>query len=158
MPAAKVLVGANVVLFVNGARIGRCTGFQWTSTENTAPIFCIDSTEALELVQGNALCSGTISCLRTIGDGGAEGMSLTTRYHDLPRQKYNELLLVERRSGNTLFQAKKAKLTNQSWAAHSQGVIAGTINFMSIEWNNEVAPAANNIPGSSLNDTNGLLP
>jgi hypothetical protein len=139
--AQQVVVGAQVVLYVNGALFGRVVGFNWNSITANKAIFALDSTTAYELTSTQARVTGNISVVKVHGDGGAEGASMTTRFEDIVREKYFTLQLIDRLTNSQIFSANRCKLTSQSWSVPTRGFVSGSLSFEALEWNGEAPPA-----------------
>lgn len=141
MAPPKLVVGARVVLYVNGQMFGQVSGFQWSSTVVQKPIFALDSSSAYELVPTQARVVGSIQVYKVLGDGGAQGQAMTTQFQDVVRQRYFTLALVERTVGVILFEAGRCAFAGESWNAPVRGFVTGSINFEALEWENEVPSA-----------------
>lgn len=128
-----IIVGPGVLLYINGQRYSRVAGFQWTLAIDQKEIFAVDSSSAYELVPGQARAMGVIDVYRLKGDGGATGAQLTTQFQDILRQRYFTVSLVERTTGEILFEASRCSLVTQSWKAPGRGFVTGQFNFKCLE-------------------------
>jgi hypothetical protein len=135
---ARTITGASVICYVNGKVLGRATGFSFQSVTPRRAIYGIDSCEPYELAPTQAKVSGTISVVRTIGDGGADGM--VADFEDLSRERYFSIALVERGSDRVFFQASACSLVSQLWSIPSKSHISGTLSFEALGWSNETTP------------------
>ncbi len=135
------LTAARVVLYVNGKLYGRVTDFRWNSSTSGREIYGIDSPEPFELANTTTRCSGSMSVLRLGQDGGAEGAGMTVSYADISREKYFSLALVDRVTDTIIFQARRCKLTSQSWDVPARGRVTGNLDFVACDWSNEATPA-----------------
>jgi hypothetical protein len=129
MSPPQIVVGSRVVLFVNGSQVGRVTSFQFSSSTMYKPIYTLDCSIPPEFVPGQIKTIGSVSVYRTAGDGGAEGLGMTTDYPSINRQKYFTLALVLRDTGVPIFEANHCVLQNQSWSAGTKGFVTGVLNF-----------------------------
>lgn len=141
MPA-RVITGARVICYINGVFFGRVFGFNWESMTPQKEIFALDQTEAYELADTTARCSGSMQLYRTVGDGGAQGMGVTNQYPDLSRSKYFTIVLVERNSNTVIFQANRCKVERESWNVPLKNFVTGQLEFKALDWTNEIMPAA----------------
>jgi hypothetical protein len=140
MSRAKVIVGAGVILYVNGKPYGRVSAFSFSSSTSRKSQYGLDSLEPFELSPTVTKISGQISLYRTIGDAGAEGASMTVSYEELPREKYFSVQLVERLSDTTIFDARYCSLESQTWSVSQHGIMTGQIEFEALDFNNELRP------------------
>jgi hypothetical protein len=135
-----LLTGAQVVLYVNGVRFGRCTGFSWQSDTPRKKIYGVDSVIPFELGTTVSSISGSISVLRMSQDGAAEGAGMVAPIADLTREKYFRILLIDITSGFVIFQADQCSVETQSWNARTRSLLEGPIGFSALSYNNEVRP------------------
>lgn len=136
MPS-RVLVGAKVLVFINGYLYGHVTGLRWDSQTPTAARMGIDSMTAYELSPTIAKVSGSVNLLRLEGDGGLEGRGIVAPFSHIPRERYFSVLVVDRKSKKTLHRADHCKISFQSWNYTARARVEGTFTFEGIEWNNE---------------------
>ncbi len=134
----RIVIGSQVLLFVNGAPWGNVVNFRFTSDAPVNAIHALDSPEAYEISSTTTSVSGSISLYRMIGDGGLEGSGLTARFEDIVRMKYVNLALRERFSDTVIFQCRNCVISNQSWGAEAKGMMMGSFNFSGISWSNEI--------------------
>lgn len=137
MAASRLLTGARVILYINGRPYAAVISFKWDSATPKKAIYGLDSGEPYELAPGQTKITGTITLLRTIGDGGAEGAGMVAEFSDVPREKYFTLALVERLTDTQIFRADQCSVTNQGWDIPSKGTVTGSLSFEALTWNNE---------------------
>lgn len=137
MPASLLVTGARVFLYLNGRKIGRATAFGWRSITPRKAIYGLDSSEPYELAPTTTKMQGTVSLLRSAGDGGVEGMGIAGQYEDLSREKYATILLLERKTGLVLFRADECSVTDQQWNVAAKAKLEGGFSFEGLTWNNE---------------------
>ena len=140
MTRARTVVAAGVALHINGKVYGRVTSFSWSSATPRTPKYGIDSTDPFEMMPTITRVQGRIGLVRTVGDGGAEGAAIATRFANLPREKYFSLALVETKSDTVLFEANSCSVISQSWQVPTKGLVTGEVEFTALDWNNEVRP------------------
>ncbi len=137
MTRARSIVAANVICYVNNRPFGKVTGFSFSSATPREPINGIDSIDPFELAANTTRVTGSLTLVRTLYDGGAEGAGMTTDFERLPQEKYFSILLVERLSDTVLFQANHCSVNQQSWGASAKGVMTGQVEFEALSWTNE---------------------
>ena len=140
MSSPQLVVGARVLLYVNGRLYGRVSGFQWSSSVNHKGVYALDSLSPVELLPTQTKVIGNITVYRVIGDGGAEGPGFTTNFPSISRMKYFTLALVARYTQRVLFEADRCVLQNQSWNAPTRGFVTGSLSFEALDWDENEAP------------------
>lgn len=138
---ASAIASAQVLLFVNGNMVGQVSDFQWTSVTNHGVTYGLDSALPVELPPTTCLVQGSMTVYRTLGDGGAEGMGVTTQFQDVMRQQYTTLALVERSSGLPLFQCSYTQFNTQQWNLVAKGLMQGQLTFVGVSAVSELAQA-----------------
>jgi hypothetical protein len=136
---SRLITAAKVVLYINGKPYALVTSFAWTSQTPKKAIYGLDSGEPYELAPGQTKCQGQIGLLRAVGEGGLEGIGVTPFFHDLPREKYFTLALVERGTDTQIFRADRCSIMSQAWNIPAKGMVTGTMTFEAMDWNNEAA-------------------
>lgn len=134
---SRLGTSARVILYINGRPYAAVVAFRWDSFTGKRAIVGIDSMDAYELAPTVNKCTGTLTLLRTVGDGGAEGAGLLAHFGEVPKEKYFSLSLVDRLTDTQLFRADECSATNQSWDVPTKGRILGTLTFEALRWNNE---------------------
>ncbi len=137
MDRPKLIVGARVLVYVNGKLFGRCAGFGWTSVTPHKETRVIDIQNPVELAPTTTGVQWNMTVLRTVGDGGMQGAGIVAPQDAFSRQKYIVLQLVERMSGLTIFQASMCAADNETWAVLPKDVMRGQLSGRGIIWNNE---------------------
>lgn len=138
MAQSNLMVGAKVVMYINGKPFAKVTGFSWSSSTMRRPLYGIDSSQPYELVPTVTRVAGNVSLLRGIADGGLEGAGVTPNFAFLTREKYFSVTLVERTTDTVLFHATNCSATSQSWDVPARGYVTGQMQFEALTWNNEV--------------------
>lgn len=141
MSKSSVVVAPQVVAYINGKRVGRVFSFRWSSDTPRKSINGLDQLTPQELAPTSARCSGSVGILRTVMDGGIEGLGMTAHSSQVVREKYFSLTLVDRLTDTILFRADKCSVINQSWDVAEKGVVRGMVNWEALEWSNECLPA-----------------
>lgn len=139
MARNKYIITPGILVYINSKPFAVCTGFEWTSATNKKPISGIDQTMPSELAPTTTQIQGTISLLRTHGDGGLEGQGLAARPEDLPREKYFTITVIDKINNKILFQANYCSVVSQSWSMPERSIVKGRLSFMAITFGNEAA-------------------
>jgi hypothetical protein len=139
MSRTSSLHGARILCYVNGRLFGRITDFNWTSATPRKKIHTIDIPHPVELASTTADVTWTMTVIRTVGDGGAQGMGMTTTAPLLSREKYFTILLLDRGTDLTLFRADLCMTDSESWNVAAKSLIIGQIAGSGIVWLNEAA-------------------
>lgn len=134
------VVGAAVVVWVNKRPFGVATSFRWTSATPKKPLYGLDNPDPYELGVTTTKIEGVVSVYRIDGDGGAEGWGMTANFEEISREKYYEIMLVNRLTDRVIFHAEHCTTQNQNWEVSARGVMSGTIQFEALSWSNEVKP------------------
>jgi len=145
MSRALALHGASVALSLNGQRVGYVTSFSWNVDYGKRGIYGIDSPLPQELAPGVQRVSGTVGVVRIGGSGGAEGGGLVAPQQGVAPgevsavmgEKYIHILLTDRQSGKTVFEAERATVTAQSWSVAAKGAMTGSLSFEAFFYMNE---------------------
>lgn len=138
MPALTI-VGAQVIVYINGRVYGQAESFEWESLTPKKPIFGIDSPDPFELAPTTTQCRGTLGAVRTHGDGGFQGAGVIAAYPDLTREKYFTLVLVDRVTKTILFEAALCSASMEKWRVAPKNIMRGTMSFEGITWGNEAS-------------------
>lgn len=131
--------GARLICKINGVVVGQVIDFSFTSSTGVAAKRGIDIVIPQELAPTAVSVSGSISLLRTIGDGGAQGVGLVPSQIDAHKGKYVTLLLVERTTNTAVFKCDYALINAESWNIGPRKLMVGSIGFEGITWTNEAA-------------------
>lgn len=134
----SLVTGARAKLYINFRFIGEVTDFEWSSSTQKKPIYGIDATEPFEFSPGLTKVNGRFSLLRPSASGSLEGYGITTSFEEHAKEKYVNIILMDRRVPLPLFQCERAVILNQSWRVPSRGMMTGTVEFEGFVWNNEV--------------------
>lgn len=134
---SRTMVGANVILYVNGMPYGQCLGFRFKSSTPRFAIYEIDKLDPSELATTITKSVGTVSIVKTVADNGIEGSGFTTSFQKLPREKYFSIVLINRLNGKSLFRSDYCSVTDQSWEFAAKNIVTGTLEFETLDWTNE---------------------
>lgn len=133
----KLVVSAKVLVYINGKLYGKCTSFSWSSNTKHRAIHSIDIPHPVELAPGQTDVAWQMSILRVIGDGGAQGAGIVAAQSDFTREKYFTLMLVERSTNLTIFQADYCVCDNEAWSGVAKDLLRGQLAGAGIIWGNE---------------------
>jgi hypothetical protein len=138
---SRLLVGAHVIVYINGTAYGRVADMGWSEETPRREIRGVDSLTPFELVQSGAVCRGNMSIFRLHADGGIEATGMKATWRDLTKEKYFSILVLDRSTDTVVFQADKCSVVSQSWRV-GRGYVMGAINFSTMSWNNETPDAS----------------
>lgn len=133
---SRVVVGAHVVVYVNGKAYGRCASFEWGSSTPRRALRVVDAEEAAELIQQGGTVDGSMAVYRVHKDGGLEAAGMVARFREQTREKYFSILVLDRYTDTVIFQADRCSVTSQRWSI-MRGLVMGHVAWSAIEWNNE---------------------
>lgn len=136
MARSRLVVGAQVVVYINGAPYGRVADFGWSDNSPRKEVACVDWLGPWELIPTSTRVQGNMTIYRLHRDGGIEASGMKATWRDVPREKYFSVLVLDRSTDTVIFQANKCSINSQSWRV-GKGYVMGTINFTALEWNNE---------------------
>ncbi len=136
----RLIVGAHVVVYVNGSMYGRVASISYDVAEAQREVSCIDMPHIAELVPTTMKINGNLTIYRLHADGGIEGAGMAPVWQDLPRAKYFSILIVDRYNDQVLFRSDKNMVQRQSWTV-GRGFVMGSVAFTGITWSNEVSPS-----------------
>lgn len=137
MSRSRLLPSAKVVLYLNGQAYAAVVAFKWGSATPRRAAYGIDSGQPYELIPLGTKIAGSMTLLRLIGDGGAEGAGITTQLENIPAEKYFSMALIERSTDTQIFRADRCSVTDQSWDVTSKAFVIGTVSWEALDWNNE---------------------
>lgn len=139
MAGSPHIVGAKILVFINGRVFGQATDFKWDSITPNTVRYGLDSLIGQEMTPGPVKVQGTIAVLRRHADGGLEGSGVVAPYESIERERYFSLLVIDRATGLRVFQADRCKVLTQTWAITSRGRMQGSFTFEALEWANEAS-------------------
>ncbi len=137
MANSNNIVSAHLVVFINGFVYGRVTGLSWNPQTPRIARRGLDSIMAYELSPGPAIVTGSMNVLRLHGDGGLEGRGIVAPFEHIPEERYFSILVVNRKTGQRVYQADHCMVTGQTWNQEARGRVSGSFNFEGIAWRNE---------------------
>lgn len=137
MSQSMNIVGAHILIFINGRLFGQATDMKWDSVTPNTIRYGIDSLIGYSTVPGPVKVQGTIAVLRRHADGGLEGAGVVAPYSAIERERYFSLLVIDRATGLRVFQADRCKVLSQTWVAAARGRMQGSFTFEALEWANE---------------------
>lgn len=137
----NVVTGSQVLVFINGVRIGRVTSFRWRSMTPRAARMGLDSLTPHELSPVAARVQGEVGLIRTHHDGGVQGLGIVADFKDIPRERYFSLLILDVVTQRTIFRADYCTVSAQAWGVTAKGVMEGSFSFDALDWSNEAQTA-----------------
>lgn len=139
---STTVASARVLVYINAQPFGRCVGFEWTSDTPRRDVAAVDSLMPYELIPLFTRVVGSVSIIKTVGDGGLEGAGIVAQIPRIPEEKYFTISLVDRRTDLVLFRADNCSVTSQAWRVEPRDIVKGAFQFRTIVWSNEFALAA----------------
>lgn len=139
MGSSNLQHGSRTLIYINGNLYGLATAFSWSRTFERKEIRGIDVPIPLELGAGPVSISGSISVLKVVGDGGAEGANMLPQVLDIASEKYITLLLLDTLFQKVIFKADQVQVTGDSWSVAVKGMMEGQISFKAIINSNETS-------------------
>lgn len=118
----------------------KVASFKFNSATPRRKLQAVDSVVPFELATTVSQVTGTMNVYRLSQDGAAEGSGMVAPISELTREKYFSCILIDITSGFVVFQADQCSVEEQSWSADARQVLAGTISFSALTYNNEVRP------------------
>jgi hypothetical protein len=116
-------------------------GLGFIMNYNRHEIFTIDDNTAVEIIPGPVNITGQLRIYRKKGTGGAEGQGLVAPEHLILREKYFNLLVVDRATDSQIIEIENCSVTKQTWNFDSQSLAVGTIEFTGYGATNEAETA-----------------
>lgn len=135
---SRVMVGAQILCFINGQLLGEVTGHKFSSSTPHTERRGIDSLIGYELSPVGAKVSGSFSILKLSMNGGLEGKGIVAPFTHLSREKYFSILIKDRKTDTTVFQADYCKVTDQTWSMVAKSRVEGSFAYEGLVWNNDV--------------------
>ena len=144
MSRSSLVVGAQVVVYVNGNMFGKVIDFEWVAETPRRFIQTVDSLLPIEAIPLATSVTGIMNIFKIHGDGGAEGagmvapMVMNDGSSGIPLEKYFTLMVLDRAKDTVLFQADTCTLMSQRWGI-KRGHVTGSLSFRAFSWNNEIS-------------------
>lgn len=140
MADQRSITGSRLLCYVNSRLLGTVVGFSWDSVTDKKVIQTLDISIPTEIASTTGMARGTITLIRTIGDGGAQSAGMAAPFQtDLSREKYFTIALVERSTDTTVFKGDACSLEGESWSVDPRGFLVGVVRFLSLTWVNDSA-------------------
>lgn len=136
----QILTSSAVVCYINGLPFGRVANIDIDISHHRKLIKTVDVLRAAEIVQQGYDINGSVTIFKLHSDGGVEAAGMAGVQADLNREKYFTILLVDRVTDTTIWQAPNCSVTSQRWS-YTRGLIIGNIGFQSLTISNETDPS-----------------
>jgi hypothetical protein len=133
----KIVVAAKVLVYINNKLYGQVTSFSWNSSTPNKKIRTVDLQVPVELASTTSDITFNMGVLRTIGDGGIQGVGLVAPMPQLAKQKYFSILLLERTLKMPIFRADYCMVDDENWTLVAKEKMAGQVSCSAIIWTNE---------------------
>ena len=150
------VVGAQLIVLVNGARYAECTSFEFEHIIARAEIVGIDTNQPFEIAPKMVRFQANMGYMRRQGGGGAFGQGMAAPFSKTEQESYWSLLILNRRDQSILFRADQCMATNVRESAQARGRMTGSISFTGLAWSNEVEAAQIVLGGNGALALGGL--
>lgn len=135
---SRIIAGGQLVCYINGKAYGKVTGFSFNSETPTKEISGLDMLTPVEEAVTTARCSGRLSLVRTVGDGGIQGAGMSVQFTDLASMRYFTIQLVDIVNNLQYFEARNATCQSESWSSDARDYVKGSMSWKALDWNNEI--------------------
>lgn len=133
----KTITGPGLKVYINGIPFGIAKSISWATNAGRKPIYGIDSVQPIELIPGQQLVSGSISLLRLHNDGGLEGRNIAAPDRYIALEKYIDILVIDRLTGQPVLKVDQAAVNAQNWSVNEKGLLEGNFDWEGLDWENE---------------------
>ena len=140
MARSFLVVGAHVVVYVNGKPFGRVAEMSVRPMTPHRAVKTVDVLYASELVPTGNEIMGDMKIFRLHKDGGLETAGMAATWADQTRAKYFSILVRDRVTDTVLFRSDRNVVLGQSWH-FGRGYVMGDVQFQGLVWDNETQPA-----------------
>lgn len=133
----KELTGANLKIYINGVPFGIATRVSWSINPNRRPIYGLDKSTPFELAPSTQSITGTMSVLRLRKDGGLIGRGIVASDRNLEREKYINIVIVDKATDSIVLKIDDAAVGNQNWEVGAKGILEGSFEWEGLEYTDE---------------------
>lgn len=140
MSQQRILVGANIICYLNGKPLGFVAGFHYNASTPSREIRGIDLPEVVELAATTSSCKFTMTVFRVKGGGGIQGIGMGPVSAEIPRGKYFDFILIDRVTDTVVWQGRWCRVDSESGNFEAKAMSMITVGGSAITWNNEVKP------------------
>ncbi len=132
MGVSQLVTAAQVLVHINGHPFGRVADIELSGQTPRRPLTGLDLLVPIELVPMPASAGGTIRMFRLQVDGGAEVAGMVADWQNLTREKYWDLTITSRVTGQVIFRIDRCATEAQRWSA-GKGYVMGTVQFSCLD-------------------------
>lgn len=140
MGQQRIIVGANIICYLNGRPLGFVHAFNYNAATPSREIRGIDCPEVIELAPTTSGCKFTMTVFRLKGGGGIQGVGMGPVASEIPRGKYFDFLLLDRITDTVVWQGRWCRVDGESGNFEAKAMSMVTVNGTAITWSNEVRP------------------
>ena len=134
-PQNLLLVGAQVVCYVNANPFGRVSSVNLSIDSPRKKLRAIDTPQPIELIPTTLDVSGIMTIFKLKQDGGIEGIGLMASWANLSYEKYFDMALVDRSTDSIVFHVENCSVESQKWSMNTKGYVIGTVSFSGLLYN-----------------------
>lgn len=131
--------GARCKIRINNQLVAFAFQVAWTVQTSQDEINVIDEYLPTELAPKRMRCTGTLGCFRIPGLG-ASSLGFQPNILSFLFHKYVSIEVTDKKSGNVLFYASHAVITERSESISAQGTATMQLQFQAIGFQDELKP------------------
>lgn len=136
---SPLVTGAHIVCYINSRMFGEVADINVVSDTPRKAVETVDWLQPTELMPGVTRTSGTMTIYRLHRAGGIEAAGMVGILAEISREKYFNVLIMDRLTNTPIFRADRCCVTNQSLRM-SRGYVMSSVGFEALDWSNEVGP------------------
>lgn len=133
----KLITGPRVLVWVNSKLYGVVKSFSYESDTPRKGIQTIDMSNDVELGTTRVKVRWNMTVYRVGGDGGLQGAGLVARSHEISKEKYFSILVVDRLYDLPIFSAEMCQTDRESGGINAKGIMEIQLSGTGILWSNE---------------------
>jgi hypothetical protein len=140
MSQQRIIVGANIICYLNGRPLGFVADFHYNASTPSREIRGIDCPEVQELAPTISGCKFNMTVFRIKGGGGIQGVGMGPISAEVPRGKYFDFLLLDRITDTVVWNGRWCRIDNESGSFAAKAMSMVSVSGTAITWSNEVRP------------------
>lgn len=136
---AKFMSGARTVLKINGRVVGFAFSVSWNIQTDAREIYTIDDVLPHEIAPTKISVEGTLGLLQIPGRS-PQNERIQSDSLAFLSNKYITIEIRDSSSGELIFKADKAIVTNQQSQINADDMATTTLNWKAVGWQSETPP------------------